>query len=312
MKFNEIIPNGSNYNFLNKKYFALVISALFIVASISIWFSKGDHKFGVDFRGGTEIVIKFAEAVSAQQVRKTIEQTGLDSFSVQSFDNAGSEYSIKLGIAQEGSSGSDKIMSAVRDKFGKDKVELVKTDVVGPTIGKELRKKAMIAIALSVLGILIYISVRFEFAFALGAVVALCHDVIICIGCYLFFGREFSMHTLAAGLTIIGYSVNDTIIIFDRIREEILKQKNSKYDLEGLVNSCINATLSRTILTSLLTFFSTLMLLTLGGGEIKDLSLFLCVGIVAGTFSTIYIASPVVLAWDRFSRSREKSTAVTQ
>ena len=194
--------------------------------------------------------------------------------------------------------------SSLRDTFNenifkgdkkKDDFEILKIDYVGPTAGEELRTQALIAIIISVIGILIYISVRFEFAFALGAIVALFHDIVIGLGIYLLLGDTISVTTLAAALTLLGYSVNDTIVIFDRIREKLITAKS--YVLENVINEALTEMLSRTIITSILTLFSAVALLIFGGGEIRDLSLFLVVGIVIGCYSTVFIASPVALWW---------------
>ncbi|MCB0335368.1 MAG: protein translocase subunit SecF, partial [Bdellovibrionales bacterium] len=214
----------------------------------------------------------------------------------QAFEEDKNDYAIRIaGSAEDSKSVVEAIGKALEKGFPSG-YEVMKTDFVGPTIGAELKKKAITALVVGLLGILGYITYRFEFAFALGAVIALFHDVIVCIGVYLLCGLTLNMATLAAALTIVGYSVNDTIIIFDRMREEMYKRKN--FVLRDLMNYSINATLSRTIITSLLTLFSALALLIFGGGAIRDLSLFLVVGVITGTYSTIFIASPIALMWE--------------
>lgn len=298
----RFIPKDTNIDFLSKAKFAYILSILLIVISFYVWFERGDSKYGVDYKGGTEIIVKLTEAKGSQVIRNALNAAGVTSAIVQSFEKGSEEYSIRVG-------GSDDkirkdINKALETAFA-GKYSIEKTDVVGPTIGSELREKALIAIIFGLLGILAYISFRFEFAFALGAVAALFHDVIVCTGLYLLSGREISASTLAAALTIVGYSVNDTIIIFDRCREEILRSK--KLDLVKIMNSSINATLSRTLITSLLTLFSALALLLYGGGAIADLSLFLVVGIIAGTYSTIFIACPIVELWNRRIEAKAKA-----
>ncbi len=214
---------------------------------------------------------------------------------VQSFELGSNEFSLRLGGAEDPKAVKEKVSTALKASY-QDKFEILKTDFVGPTVGKELRRKALIACLIGLVGILLYVGFRFEASFAVGAVVALFHDVIIAMGIVLAAGHEVSMGTLAVALTIVGYSVNDTIIIFDRIREEILKRKD--FELIPLFNEAISCTLSRTIITSILTLFSALALYLLGGGPIEDISLFLVVGIVVGTYSSIFIASPLVLAWE--------------
>jgi len=302
----ELLRSDLNINFLGKRKAAYILSLLLVASSLYLWFQMGDSKYGIDYLGGHEIVVKIPEPTSAEAIRKSLAKAGMPAI-VQAFESDSGEYSIRMsGDSQDSKIVRGEVEKALSDpSFGQ--VDVLKTDFVGPTIGKELRKKALIAILVSLIGMLVYISYRFEFAFALGAVVALFHDVVVSMGVYLVCGLSIGVATLAAALTIVGYSVNDTIIIFDRVREEIFRQK--KMGLEDLFNYCINQTLSRTIITSLLTFFSAIALLVFGGGALTELSLFLTVGIITGTYSTIFIASPIALAWERFRYAREKKEA---
>ena len=301
----ELISSKLNVDFLGKKYFAFFLSAIMIGLSVYTWIDIGDAKYGIDYKGGHEIIVKTEAGITSEGIRKALSDGGVENSVVQSFEAGSSEFAIRLGgQATEEGSGLDeskKVRESITNALGSafpGKVEIIKTDFVGPTIGKELCKKALVAVVIGLIGILGYITFRFEFAFALGAVAALFHDVIVSMGIYLLCGFSISVATLAAALTIVGYSVNDTIIVFDRMREEIFKQKN--YELVDLMNRSINSTLSRTVITSLLTLFSALALLIFGGGAIADLSLFLVVGVITGTYSTIFIASPVALAWENF------------
>lgn len=294
----EIISAKTKFDFLGKGKYAMLLSAIVIAFSVYLWVNTGEAKYGVDYKGGHEIIVQFSKKVATADVRNAVKKNGIESAIVQEFEAGSSEFSVRLPGEFEGAKEiRDKISTAFRSLDNSAKI--LATNFIGPTIGKELRRNALIAIIVSLIGMLAYITYRFEFAFALGAVVALFHDVIVCLGIYLFTGRTLSMITLAAALTIVGYSVNDTIIVFDRIREEMIKRK--EFVLKEVVNFSINATLSRTIITSLLTFFSALALLIFGGGAISDLALFLVVGIITGTYSTIFIASPVALAWERFA-----------
>ncbi len=280
------------------RYFAFLLSTLLIAGSVYLWVTTGESKFGIDYLGGHELVVRVDEGVTSADIRKQLSKEGIDPV-VQAFEEAEGEYSIRLSSDKKTKEVRDLITNSLKG-ISKDTVEVIKADFVGPTIGEELKRNALIAILVGLVGMLIYISFRFEVAFAVGAVAALFHDVIVSMGVYLFFDYTISVATLAAALTIVGYSVNDTIIVFDRVREEIYRQQ--KATLEDIINYSINATLSRTIITSLLTFFSAIALLLYGGGAIADLSLFLCVGVVTGTYSTIFIASPVALAWENFRR----------
>ena len=304
----ELIPSNTKIDFLGKGKIAIFVSSLIIIGSVYLWFKGGEAKYGVDYKGGHEILVRVPNDIGPDAIRQTLNDKGMHEALVQSFEAGTGEYSIRLGGINTNTSPGDsklvrdQIESALKEKA--PTVEILKADYVGPTVGGELRRQAMIAVFLGVLGILAYVTIRFEFSFALGAVVALIHDVIVAMGVYLLMGKLISVDVLAAALTIIGYSVNDTIVVFDRVREEIHKQQKG-YDLIGLINHCINLTLSRTVITHLLTFFSALGLYIFGGGEIEDLSLFLLVGIVAGTYSTVFIAAPVALWWEDFRSSVE-------
>jgi preprotein translocase subunit SecF len=300
----QLLSTATKIDFLGKRYIAFIFSALCVVASIYLWVSTGQGKFGIDYTGGHEIVVRTDK--HSDDIRKALESAGLSGATVQSFEFGSSEYSVRLSSNLSSKEVSQKIVEALKGKSEKP-VEVLKQDYVGPTIGEELKNKAYIAMALGLVGMLIYISYRFEFAFALGAVVALFHDVVVAMGAYLLAGHQVTVATLAAAMTIVGYSVNDTIVIFDRVREEIYN--NEKMTLEEIINYSINATLARTIITSLLTFFSCLALYFVGGGAIADLTFYLLVGVIAGCYSTIFIASPVAIAWERWKGRKNREVA---
>jgi len=304
----ELIKPGSTYDFLGKRRWCFLFSAMLVVATAYIWFSSGETKYGIDFTGGNEILVRIDGATSTDAVRSALEKGGIEDPVVQSFEAGTDEYSIRLGGA-DANAAREQVASAVKAGFG-EKFEILQTDFVGPIIGSELKRKALIAAILGLIGICAYVAFRFEVAFAMGALVALAHDLIIAVGVYLFVGHDLTMASLAAALTIVGYSVNDTIVIFDRLREEM--RKRSSYDLESLMNEVMNAMLGRTLITSGLTLLSTLALLIFGGGAIADLSVFLVAGIISGSYSTIYIASPVVLWWEGWQRSRRGSSQLAR
>jgi preprotein translocase subunit SecF len=289
-------------DFIGKAYFAGVISVLLIAISVYLWISQGEQKYGIDYRGGHNFVVAISDQANSEVIRSALRQQGLEGAIVQSFDLIGKEYSIRFAADERASSQVKESLLAALEEVYPSKIEVLQSDYVGPTIGAELRRAAVVAMIIGLIGILAYISFRFDFAFALGAVVALFHDVIISMGAYLLAGFTINVATMAAALTIVGYSVNDTIIVFDRMREEMSKRK--EFRLKELMNLSIRATLSRTLITSLLTLFAALSLLILGGGAIADLALFLAVGVVVGTYSTIFIASPIALAWETY-RAKE-------
>lgn len=291
----ELLPANARFDFLKYRGVAAVLSLLMIAGSLFLWFDKGDEKYGTDFSGGHEFLIKFTTDTDAGRIRSLLGEQGFEEPRVQAFMGEEKDFSVRLNELGTSQEVRTKVETALKTTFP-DKFEVLKADYVGPTVGKELRMKAFIAIGISLIGILLYIAFRFEFSVGLGTIVALAHDVVIATGVYLIAGHTISMSALAAALTIVGYSVNDTVVIFDRVREERRKQKN--YDLRTLVNEAINFTLSRTIITHILTFFAALALYMFGGGEIADLSLYLCTGILCGAYSTIFVVAPVYVIWE--------------
>jgi len=198
--------------------------------------------------------------------------------------------SVKVASPEEGMM----VQDVLKEQFADSQFKLLQEDTVGPQVGRELQKSGLIAIGLSLIGMIIYITIRFEFSFAIGAVVGLLHNLLITIGLYCLFHRQFNMTTIAALLTVLGYSVNDTIVVFDRIRET-RKLRQGRLDAD-IVNESVNITLSRTLLTSLTTLLSVTALMIFGGGAIFDFALAMSIGVVAGTYSSTFIASPVMLA----------------
>lgn len=299
----ELISTEAAFPFMRNRFIAFAGSLLLIALSIFTWASTGNEKFGVDFLGGTEIVVEFARDVPIGDVRKALNDAKIDGAIVQAFEGHLREFSIRIKADKSQDTGK-RIRSALQVIEG-GSVELLKEDYVGPIIGDQIRKDGLTALVIALIGILIYISVRFEFRFAVGAVIALVHDVIITTGIFVFTGREISAGVLAALLTIIGYSLNDTIIVYDRVRESLTeaikkaKGKIADVSLPDIVDHSITRTLSRTLLTSGTTLIVVVALWLLGGGAVVDLAFSLVVGIIVGTYSSIFIACPVVLAWSK-------------
>ena len=225
---------------------------------------------------------------------------------MQSFEEGTNEFAIRVSSKQVN---SDKELETLRNNLtagleeAYGKVTIERTDSVGPTVGAELRQQAALALLMTLIGMMLYIKIRFEFAYGLGALVALFHDTVWTLGVYLMLGFEINTSTLAAALTIIGYSVNDTIVIFDRVREVIVKT-GGRRSVREIFNESINAMLSRTIITSGLTLLAAFALLILGGGALRDLSVYFVVGIITGAYSTVFIASPVAIWWMERSEQR--------
>lgn len=288
----ELISTNSKIDFMGKRFVCMLLSIVAFAASVYIFVQQGQAKYGTDFLGGHEFLVSFNGDFDSEKIRAGLAAQQLEGVRVQAFQGAKNEYSIRLGEAGEADAVRGTVETALKAAFG-DVYTIQKTDYVGPTVGRELRTSALWAVGLGILGMLIYIAIRFEFAVGVGTIVALLHDVVIATGVYLVSGHIIGMATLAGALTIIGYSVNDTVVVFDRVREQRNKKKGAK--LVDVVNEALNFTLSRTVITHLLTFFSALALYVFADGEIKDLSLYLCAGILLGSYSTIFIVSAVVI-----------------
>ena len=288
-------------DFTGKRKFALILSAILMLASIASIAYKGLN-FGVDFTGGTVIEVGYPEATDVDKIRQTLTNANFDA-TVQHFGTA-KEVLIRLTPLKEKGTTKDKISSAEdKAKQGENvfkilkaenpNIKLRRVEFVGPQIGDELRDQGGIAMLLALAGILIYVTLRFEFRFSVGAIIALLHDVVITIGFFSITGIEFDLTILAAILAIIGYSLNDTIVVFDRVRENYLKLR--KATSEESVNISINQTLARTIVTSLTTLLVLSALFIFGGEVIHGFSLAMIIGVIVGTYSSIYVASSSLL-----------------
>jgi preprotein translocase subunit SecF len=285
------------FDFIGKRYLAYLFSLTLILGS---WFYgafvKGP-KFGIDFTGGVLVLIKVNEPeVGTGEIRELFKGK-VEGVTVQNVEGE-NEFMVKAPAVGDTNKIVETIRKTLREKFH-DKVVILKVEMIGPTVGKELREKGIMAIIYALIGILIYVAWRFEPIFAFGAVIALIHDALATTGIFMAVGREFSLPVIAALLTVIGYSINDTIVVYDRIRENMKVYLRSK-PFEEIVNDSINQTLSRTIITSLTTLFVVLCLYLFGGGVINDFAFVLLVGITVGTYSSIFIASAIVVDWYKY------------
>lgn len=296
----ELIKPGTRIDFMGKRRKAIFMSIALIVISIgSLIYHKGPN-WGVEFTGGTEIHIKLAKDLSIKDIKNTLDATGYPPEVVQQLGLSGDrEYLIrfspdliKFDQIQDFQSELEKIM-ATNESFKGGSIQRV--DYIGPRIGKELIRKAIVSILLGCVGILIYVMIRFELGFAMGAVIALIHDTVITLGAISLMDKEFTLALVAGLLTVIGYSVNDTIIIYDRIRENM--KKSGKLGIKEVVNEGVNQTLTRTILTSFTVFLVLIPLFIFGGSVIHDFAFTLIVGAIVGTYSSIFIASAFVVYW---------------
>jgi SecD/SecF fusion protein len=281
----DLVPKRT-FDFLGKRWLALVISLVFIGGSVAIFAIRGEKNFGIDFRGGDLLIVDSSKPITIAEARNALNDPAV----VIQFEREGTKQMLTFR-STEGT--SDAILAKLRAVFPDSGIVAFGQDTVGPQIGLEFAKSSLIALGLGMLGILFYVTLRFEFSFALGALVALLHDVIITVGIFSLIGGELSLVMVGAILTIAGYSINDTIVVFDRIREGLKNGEGGT--VQALMNTSINETLSRTILTGGTTLLSVGALYFLGGAVLRDFSFAILIGIIVGTYSSIYIAAPVVL-----------------
>ncbi len=279
-------------DFLGKRKLAMTLSGFLLLVSV-ISLAVNGLKLGIDFTGGTLVEVGYPQPVNLKEIRKALATAGFADASVQHFGTA-KDVLIRLK-PEEGVSNaeiSNQVLKAINESASQ-KAELRRVEFVGPQVGEELAEDGGLALLYSIFGILLYVAWRFEYKFALGSVVALIHDVIITLGFFSVFGLEFDLTVLAAILAVIGYSLNDTIVVYDRIRENFRKMR--KGDAEFIMNASLNQTLSRTLMTSITTALVLVALAGLGGEIIQNFAIALLVGVAIGTYSSIYVASPVVL-----------------
>ena len=290
------------FDFIGKRHVAYLLSLILIAGSwIYGAFIKGP-KFGIDFTGGTLVEIRVnEEGVNTETIRNLF-KGNIEGVSVQNVEGENA-FMVKAPVIGDPNETVAEIRKILKERFD-GRLTILKVEMIGPTIGKELREKGIMAVIYALIGILIYVAWRFEPIFAFGAVLALIHDSLATVGIFMSVGREFSLPVIAALLTVIGYSINDTIVVYDRIRENMKVLLRSK-PFEEIVNESINQTLSRTVITSLTTLFVVLCLYLFGGGVINDFAFVLLVGIVVGTYSSIFIASAIVVDWYRYVKKEK-------
>jgi len=284
----------THIDFIGKRKIALTISIILIITGLVSLVINGGPNLGIDFTGGTSLQLRFENEVDIGQIRNILSDIGFGGAEIKEF-GVDNEILIRIQQQSQNEDVSENVINELSDKLPGNKLEIRMNEAVGPRIGNELRRATIWAILAALILILIYISWRFEFKFAVGAVAALFHDVLITLGVFSVLGLELSLAVIAAFLTIIGYSLNDTIVVFDRIRENLKVLRREDYI--NIFNTSINQTLSRTILTSMTTFVVVLILFFFGGEVIHNFSFALVVGVIVGTYSSMFIASPVVVEW---------------
>ena len=274
---------------------AVALSGVVILIGVISILIHGGLRYGIDFAGGTLVQLKFIEPPAIEDVRDGLKTIGLGESTIQEF---GSKNHILIHVERSEEKLEEmgtRIKNSLVGKFNADNIVVERVEMVGPKVGKDLRKKAILSIVYAIIGIVIYISWRFEFQYAIAAIIALIHDVLVTMGAFSLADKEFTLVIVAAFLAIIGYSLNDTIVVFDRIRENM--RRKGKTLLEDVINASINQTLSRTILTSGTTLLVVVALFFLGGEIIHDFSFALMIGVLVGTYSSIFIASVFLVYW---------------
>ncbi|MEO0098411.1 MAG: protein translocase subunit SecF [candidate division WOR-3 bacterium] len=298
----RLIPK-TNINFISRRKITYILSLIIFLASLLSIFLLRGLNYGVDFSGGTVLHLTFRAPIKTEDLRGILQKMGVKSATVQKYIE-GYEFIIKIGPAdyQRLANFSSDLLTMIKDYYPESEPEILKEETVGPRIGRELQRNTLIALILGIIGILIYVSFRFDFRFGTGAVLALIHDAVIATGFVSFFQIPVNVPVVAALLTIIGYSVNDSIVVSDRVRENLRKMRKDNF-LE-ILNKSINETLSRTILTALTTILVTVILAIFGAAEIKDFAKIMTFGIIVGTYSSIFIVCALVFDWEKKSSPR--------
>ncbi len=287
---------NTNYDIVSKRKIGYIFSAALIFISIVSLIMHGGPKYNIDFTGGTLLQLKFDKDVAIQDMRRAISSAGMKEVEIKHF-GAKNEVAIRTGVDVNIETVSHTIEEAIKKAMPDNPFIVERVEKVGPKVGHELIIQALMAIFWSMVLILFYIMWRFEFKFSIGAIIALAHDVTITMGIFSVFNIEISAPIIAAILTIVGYSLNDTIVVYDRIRENLKSTSKRAKDISGIVNRSINETLSRTIMTSGTTLIVVVVLYFFGGEVLRTFALALIIGIIIGTYSSIYIASPIVIDW---------------
>ena len=297
----KIISSETHFDFMGKIKITLAISGLMILVGLTSIVMSGGLKYGIDFSGGTLVQLQFKTPPNIEEIRGGLKSIGLGDSTIQEFGTK-RDILIRVQRSEEKLEAvGSKIRNSLGKKFNKQDITVERVEMVGPKVGSDLREKALLSILYAVIGIVIYISWRFELRYAAAAIIALVHDVWVTMGAFSLFDKEFTLVIVAAFLTIIGYSLNDTIVVFDRIRENL--RRKGKNTLAQTINISINQTLSRTLLTSGTTLLVVLSLFFFGGEIIHDFSFALLVGVLVGTYSSIFIASVFLVFLDSRRRA---------
>lgn len=302
----QIVPHDLKIDFIRWRTPAMLLSGTIMVIGLISLFLKGGPNYGIDFAGGLLVHVRVDPSVQIEEIREVADATQVGSISVQQFESQTGEYLLRVPTADDSMTGgvATTLKDGLRSAFAERGFEELRTEMVGPQVGKDLRRRGILAVVFATVVMGLYIAVRFEFWFGVGAAVALFHDVLVVIGALSLNNVEIDLTILAALLTVVGYSVNDTVVVSDRIRENLRKDKRTP--LAKLINDSLNQTLSRTILTGGTTLLVLVALFLYGGGTIHGFAFTLIIGLLIGTYSSIFIASPIVEMW---SGARKEASA---
>jgi preprotein translocase SecF subunit len=295
----------TNYDFIGKRRWAYVISILITLAGLAHIAWQGGLRYGIDFSGGTLVQVRFQQPATVDSVRKALDRVSLGDSIIQQFGDA-QEYLVRIPAASGALEETSKKVEQGLREAGLPGFEVRRLEFVGPQVGRDLQIQAVYAVLAGMAGILIYTALRFDFRGGVAAILALLHDVLVALAAISLTNREMSLPVLAALLTIVGYSINDTIVVFDRIRETRGRGLRKGENLADVINGAINQTLSRTILTSLTVFLVVAILYAAGGEVLRDFAFALLVGVVTGTYSSVFVAAPIIVDWDRWSQARQR------
>jgi preprotein translocase subunit SecF len=304
----RLIPSDTNIQFINKRFIAMALSAFLVAASVGLYVTKGLN-LGIDFLGGIMLEVKTKGPADVAGLRAKVGDLGLGDVSLQSFGEP-DVVLIRLQRQEGGDNAQQEAVAKVKNALGDTVAEYRRTELVGPTVGAELQESAFLAVVAAIGAIMLYVWFRFEWQFGVGAIIALAHDVLTTIGLFSLFSLEFNLSTVAAVLTIAGYSINDTVVVFDRVRENMRKFK--KMPLPELFNRSINETLSRTINTSLTTMLALFALFLFGGEVIRGFTVAMMWGIFIGTYSSIALAVPLLLYLNVHRGGEDETTTQEQ
>ena len=286
----------------NRKIVYFVSTIIILIGLVSIIFQG--FNYGIDFAGGTLLQIRFNKSISTTEVRNVLREFNLSQSTIQKLSE--NEFVIRIGKID--SEQRMEILTAFKENL--TDLEVLRVETVGPVIGENLKKLAFYALLFAFIGIILYITIRFEFKFSIVSILALCHDCLIVLGIFSLWQKEITISIIAAVMTIVGYSINNTIVILDRLRENI--KFKTREPFENLINISINQSLSRTINTTLTTIIPILTLYFFGGNILSDFALALFIGMVAGTYSSIFIASPLLLEWNKIFKIHQKGTKISR